>query len=119
MIFSRKDIAAAAKDIASHLALVDDVAGLQKMQKEMADAIAKLNDRIKDVEVEMRALKAEVKFDAIKETQQLVNAVQGALYDKLTDLTVRVSKVEAQDDFKTPLVRLGREMREDEDSPPA
>lgn len=118
-MFSRKDVAAAAKDLAAHLALVDDVAGLQKMQKEMADAIAKLNDRIKDVEVEMRALKAEVKFDAIKETQQLVNSVQGALYDKLTDLTVRVSQVE-KDDFKTSLASLtSRELRGDEDSPPA
>jgi hypothetical protein len=49
MMFSRKDVAAAAKDLAAHLALFDDVANLQKMQKEIADAIAKLNDRLIEI----------------------------------------------------------------------
>jgi wobble nucleotide-excising tRNase len=94
-MFSRKDVAAAAKDLAAHLALVDDVASLQNMQKEMANAIAKLNERIKDIESEIKILKAETKLDAVKETHQIVNAVQGAFHDRLTDLTVRLSRVES------------------------
>lgn len=116
-MFSRKDIAAAAKDLAAHLALVDDVANLQKMQKEMADAIAKLNDRLKDVEAEMRVLKAEVKLDAIKETQQMINSVQGAFYQKLTDLTVRVSALEGQPHSEVPLMHLNSTPHQDEERP--
>jgi predicted nuclease with TOPRIM domain len=118
-MFSRKDVAAAAKDLAAHLALVDDVAALQKMQKEMADAIAKLNERLKDTEAEMRVLRAEAKLDAVREAQQMINAVQGALYQKLTDLTVRVSALEGRHDSKAPLLRLhSAELQDEERSPP-
>jgi predicted nucleic acid-binding Zn-ribbon protein len=96
MMFSRKAVAEAAKELAAQLTVVDDVANLQKMQKEMADAIAKLNDRMKDMEGNIRASKAEVKFEAVKETQQMLNSVQGAFHDKLTDLTVRIARVENQ-----------------------
>jgi predicted nucleic acid-binding Zn-ribbon protein len=108
MMFSRKGVAEAAKELAAHLAVVDNVANLQKMQKEMADAIAKLNDRIKDMEANMRALKAEAKFEAVKETQQMLNSVQGAFHDKLTDLTVRISTMENQTGSLAPVMALPR-----------
>jgi predicted nucleic acid-binding Zn-ribbon protein len=93
--FSRKGAAETAKEIAAHLSLVDDVANLQKMQKELADAIARLNDRLKDFEVELRTLKPEVQLAAMEKTTQMVQTVQGAFHEKLTDLTVRISKLEA------------------------
>ena len=67
---------------------------LQQAQKEIANAISALDSRIRNMEADMRALKAETKFDALKETQQMINAVQGAFNDKLTDVSVRLSRVE-------------------------
>jgi len=54
----------------------------------------------------LRALKAEIKFEAMKETQQMLNSVQGAFHEKLTDLTVRVAQLEKQDDPKAPVISL-------------
>jgi wobble nucleotide-excising tRNase len=93
-MFKRKDVADAAKDFAAHVSVVDDVAHLQSMQKEMSNAIAKLNDRITNIEAEIRVLKAEVKLDAVREASQMVSAVQGAFHEKLTELTVRISHAE-------------------------
>jgi predicted nucleic acid-binding Zn-ribbon protein len=115
MIFTRKGVAEVAKEVAAQFTLVDDVANLQQMQKELADTIAKLNDRIKDIESEMRVLKAEVKFEAVKETQQMLNAVQGAFHDKLTDLTVRIDRVENQTNSRAPIVALPKVMMGDDD----
>jgi chromosome segregation ATPase len=111
MIFTRKGVAEAAKELAAQLAVVDDVANLQEMQKELADAIAKLNDRIKGLEAEMRALKAEVKLEAIKETHQMLHTVQGVFHEKLTDLTVRLAQVEGQYEAKPPLLALTRNVK--------
>jgi hypothetical protein len=104
-MFGRKDFASAAKDFAAHFALVDDVANLQKMQKELADAIAKLHDRIKDMESDLKVLKAEVKLESLRETQQMVSAVQGAFHDKLTSITVRISQLE-NNHHASPLAAL-------------
>jgi predicted nucleic acid-binding Zn-ribbon protein len=114
MIFTRKGVAEAAKELAAQLAVVDDVANLQQMQKELADAIAKLNDRIKDLEAEMRALKAEVKLEAVKETHQMLHTVQGAFHEKLTDLTVRLAQVEGQYEAKAPLLALTKNVKKKE-----
>jgi hypothetical protein len=92
--WSREKIGKTAQEIANHLMLVENVKALQQGQKEMADAIAALRDRIRDLEADIRGLKAETKLEAIKETQQMVNAVQGAFHERLTDLTVRVAHME-------------------------
>jgi hypothetical protein len=94
--WSREKIGKTAQEIANHLMLVENVKALQQGQKEMADAIAALADRIRGLEADIRALKAETKLEAIKETQQMVNAVQGAFHEKLTDLTVRVAHMETR-----------------------
>jgi predicted nucleic acid-binding Zn-ribbon protein len=108
-MWSREKIAKTAQEIADHLALVENVKALQQGQKEMANAIAALGSRIGNIEADMRAMKSEVKFEAIKETQQMLNAVQGAFHDKLTDLTVRVSHFEGGDGSKTaPLIALSK-----------
>jgi predicted nucleic acid-binding Zn-ribbon protein len=118
--WSREKIGKTAQEIADHLMLVENVRALQQGQKEMANAIASLDDRIRKMEADMRAVKAEAKFEAIKETQQMLNAVQGAFHDKLTDLTVRIAQVERQEDSKTPLIALSKSAmpRGDGDIPP-
>jgi predicted nucleic acid-binding Zn-ribbon protein len=89
--------------------------------KANAKAVSLLGERILAMETEMRALRAEVKFDALKETQQMINAVQGGFNDKLTDVTVRISHLEAQRTSQSPLItfKAGTVRSEDSDKPAA
>lgn len=118
-MFSRDKIGKTAQEIADHLMLVENVKALQVGQKEMANAIATLDDRIRKMEADMRAIKAEAKFEAVKETQLMLNSVQGAFNDKLTDLTVRISQLERQDNSDAPLIALSKLPRGDGEIPPA
>jgi cell fate (sporulation/competence/biofilm development) regulator YmcA (YheA/YmcA/DUF963 family) len=106
--WSREQIGKTAQEIADHLMLVENVKALQQGQKEMANAIAALDDRIRKIEAGMIVVKAEAKFEAIRETQQMLNSVQGAFHEKLTDLTVRVAQVEIQAASKAPLTALSK-----------
>lgn len=93
-MFGRKQTAEIAKEIADGLLLIENVRALQEAQKEMANAIAAISDRLRDMEANMRALKAETKHESLKETQLMLNAVQGAFNDKLSDISIRLSHVE-------------------------
>jgi hypothetical protein len=93
-MFSRKKIGEAAQEIVDHLQLVDNVAALQKGQKELADAIATLSDRMRQLEADLKVIKIETKYEAVKETQLIVNAVQGALNDKLTHVAIQVDRLQ-------------------------
>ena len=90
--------------------LVENVKALQQAQKEMANAISVLDGRIRNMEADMRAIKAEAKVDALKETQQVLNAVQGAFNDKLTGITVQVSHLEGP---KAPFISLAKSISSD------
>jgi hypothetical protein len=87
-LFGRDKALKAAKEIADHLGIVENVAALQKMQKEQADAIAAIADRLHAMEVEMRALKAEIKQEAFKEAQSATLATLGGLNARVEKLAV-------------------------------
>jgi hypothetical protein len=89
--FSRQKIAEAAKEIADHLRLVENVKELQDQQKQLADALKALGDRIRTIETELRALKAETLLEAVKQTQSIVNGVQGGLNQRIQDVAVQVA----------------------------
>jgi hypothetical protein len=93
-MFSRKQIAEVAADIASQLRVIDDIKALQVGQKELADTLELLGDRLRKVESELRALKAETILDALKETQAVVNAVQGSFNQRIETLAVKVALME-------------------------
>lgn len=93
-MWPRDGIAKAAEEVAKHARLVEHVEALQVGQKEMAKAIAALGDRMTALEAELRAARAEIKLDAVKETQQILNSVQGGFYDKLSDLSAKVSQLQ-------------------------
>ena len=114
MAFWRRTVKEFGKEVAAHAGAVDDIANLQQMQKELSDAMARLNDRFRRIEIELealraeikaetRALKAEVKLDAMDKVQQVVNSVQGALYEKTSELTIRVSHLERD---RSPIIAL-------------
>lgn len=91
---SRERIEKAAQEVADQLMLVEHVKALQQGQKQMADAIALIDGRLRQIETEMRAVKAEAKLEAIKETNQMLQSVQDAFHDKLALLTAKVAQFE-------------------------
>jgi hypothetical protein len=106
-LFSRDKISSAAKELAEHLDIIQTVRSLQIAQKEtadsihvvrkeLADAMEKLDSRIQRIEIEMRALKAETALECIKETQNIVNGVQGNLNQRIQDLAVQVANLDSQ-----------------------
>ena len=104
--FGRQKIAEAAKEIADHLQLVKNVKALQIAQKELTDANRALGDRIRAIETELRALKAEAVLESVRQTQSIVNAVQGGLNDRIQDLAVQVALAQRQPG--QPLIEIGR-----------
>jgi cell fate (sporulation/competence/biofilm development) regulator YmcA (YheA/YmcA/DUF963 family) len=94
-MFSREKISKAASDLADHLQVIENIKALQQAQKELADAIKIIGERVREIQSELRALKAETTLEALRETQTIVNAVQGGLNQRIEDLAVKVALVEA------------------------
>ena len=108
-MFSRDKIAKAAAELADHLQVIDNIRALQTGQKELADAIKTLAGQVRDIQTELRALKAETRLEALRETQTIVNAVQGGLNQRIEDLAGKLALVEGSqprnDDRPSPVVR--------------
>src|SRR4051812_13464005 len=98
MIWSREKLGKAAEEFADHVLLVDHVKALQQGQKEIAEALRAVNDRLTAIESEFKVLKAETQRDALREVQDAVNRVQGAFYDKLGALSTKVTVLELERD---------------------
>jgi cell fate (sporulation/competence/biofilm development) regulator YmcA (YheA/YmcA/DUF963 family) len=111
--WNREKIGKAAQEVADHLMLVEHVKVLQQGQKQMADAIALVDSRLRQFEADVRAAKAETKFEAIKETTHLLQSVQGAFHDRLTHLTVKVAQLENRGGASSSLPALSKETLQD------
>jgi Asp-tRNA(Asn)/Glu-tRNA(Gln) amidotransferase C subunit len=96
MMMGREKIASTAQEIAAHLQIVDHIKALQQGQKEIVDSMAELSDRLREMEAGLRAIKAETMLETAKETQRMLHSVQGGFYDRITDLTVQVDRLERQ-----------------------
>src|SRR4051812_28379823 len=92
-MLSREKIAKAARRLSEHLQIMENIRALQAAQKEMADGMGSINERISDLQAEIRALKAEIKFECLKETQGIVNAVQGGLNQRLEVLSNKMAVI--------------------------
>ena len=93
-VWKRDKIAKAAQELADHLQIVENVKAIQTAQKELADAIKAVSDRVRDLEANMRALKAEASLDALKETQNFVVSVQGGFNERMENVAVRLAGLE-------------------------
>ncbi|BGE85688.1 hypothetical protein Ms3S1_21240 [Methylosinus sp. 3S-1] len=58
---------------------------MQEAQKKLADAINALNQRLRSLEVELKLMRADVRVDALQETQSIVNSVQGGLNQRIEE----------------------------------
>ncbi len=106
-IFSRKGIAEAAKELSDHLQLIEHVKALQAGQKELADAIAAIGQRLNKLEAELHSVRSDTKLDAIREVQVIVNGVQGTLNQRIETIAVKVALLEAGKTDTTRLPSVG------------
>ena len=95
-MWPRDKIAQAAQEIADHLKLIENVKSIQIAQKELADAMATLDIRLRNIETTLRVSKAETLLEAITKAQDVVNSVQGHLSDRIETLSVKVALLERE-----------------------
>jgi hypothetical protein len=95
-LFGRDKLAQYGAEIAAYAKAIDNIADLQASQREMVDSIRRIGDRVHALEVEFRALKAEVKAETLRETVSIVNAVQGQFNKDLRDVTVDIAILREQ-----------------------
>ncbi len=110
---SRKRMAAAAKELADHLLLIDHVKALQAGQRELADAIALLGHRLHQIEAQVQAARADTKLDAIREAQTVVNVVQDSLNQRIETLAVKIAVQEVISDAASRLPTVVQEVKGD------
>lgn len=119
-MLGRDKIAQAAKELADHLQVIENIKSLQEAQKKLAEAINVLDHRLRNIEVELNVLRADVRVDALRETQSIVNSVQGSLNQRIEDLAIKVAVIEhrsarpTQADRALPLV-----LTRHEETPPS
>ncbi len=94
--FNREKMAKAAAELAEHLTIIENIRALQTAQKELAEGMKSTNDRILELYAEVRALRAELKFECLKETQAIVNSVQGGLNSRMENISNRLAVMDAQ-----------------------
>ena len=70
------------------------IEGLEKSQKDVSDALLRLDARVRELEAGLREAKSEIKLEAVKEAQGIVNSVQSSLYSELKDLSVKIHGIE-------------------------
>lgn len=92
--FNRKQAADIAEEIVDHLKLIENVKALQTGQKEIAMAVAKLGEDVRRLEIDMTALKSEIKYEAMKEAQSAVLSVQSSFNERLQDIALKMRDIE-------------------------
>ncbi len=93
-LFERGKAGEIAQDVADHLRLVENVKSLQQGQKEIADAMQRLHERLHALECEMKSLKPEIKLEALKEASSVVWQVQTELNQRVQDIAIKVGVLE-------------------------
>jgi hypothetical protein len=66
---------------------------LEQGQRQLADALAALDRRVRELEGGLRETRAEIRLEAVKETQAIVNGVQGQHYEELRRLAIQVDRI--------------------------
>lgn len=72
------------------------IENLEQGQRQLADAVSSLDRRVREVEAGLREARAEIKLDAVKETQSIVNGAQGQLYQELRTIAVEVDRLKRE-----------------------
>ncbi len=69
------------------------IESLERGQRELLEACSALDRRVGEIEAGLREARAEIKLDAVKETEAIVNGVQGQLYGELRNFALAVDRL--------------------------
>jgi predicted RNase H-like nuclease (RuvC/YqgF family) len=69
------------------------IENLEIGQRRLADELVELERRVRELEASMREAKAEIRLDVVKQTQEIVNSVQGQLYKELKEVSIEVDRL--------------------------
>ena len=79
-----------------------NIKALQESQKTMMDAIDRLDERLRKLEVDLPVSVSETKREALKEAGEAVQRVQGAMFDRIGDLDKRLDRIERDPTTRLP-----------------
>ena len=73
----------------------EKIANLEEGQKRLADTLAALDGRVRELEAGLREAKSDIKLEAVKEAQATVNGSQGQIYQRMVDIETRLSGIKS------------------------
>lgn len=91
----RDKIADAAQELIDHLKIVEHIKALQTAQKEIADDMKLLDDRLRKIETSLAVIKSETIAESLKETQMIVNSALGTLNQRMENISIKLALLEA------------------------
>lgn len=71
----------------------EKISQLEQNQKTIAEALGKIDARVRELEAGLREARAEIKLEAVKEAQGTVNGAQSQLYQKLYEIETALRDV--------------------------
>ena len=102
---SPKEIWDKAYEIAN---LLNKVNALTDEVGRLADAVTLLNERVVRMEASLDTARAEIRLEAIREAQNIVNSVQSGLYSELMKISRDIgADAKARDDGPARLEKTG------------
>lgn len=69
------------------------IENLEAGQRQLSDALAALDRRVRELEAGLREARSDIKLEAIKETQSIVNSVQGHIYQEIKQVSIAVDRL--------------------------
>ncbi len=73
------------------------IEALRQSEGMIFDQLKELDAGLNELRADLRVLKAEARADAMRETQTVINSVQGEFHRQLRDLAVRIDRLERRD----------------------
>ena len=70
---------------------------LEAGQMRLLEVLEAQDRRIRELEAGLREARSDIRLDAVKETQSIVNAVQGRLYEEIRALSIAVDRISRSD----------------------
>lgn len=80
---------------------------IERTQRDLASAIERMDNRLREVEAGLREARAEIKLEAVKEAQSIINSVQSGLYSKIIDISAQVQNLSHRDPPGLPPAQRG------------
>lgn len=69
------------------------IENLEAGQKQLTEVLGTLDKRVRELEAGLREARSEIKLEAVKETQSILNSVQGRMYQEIKDVSIALDRI--------------------------